>query len=92
MDEDIKEIKRRAGLTEETYTMASQEQLDTLVDKERRFIYQIMTHLSKVQESLRGNTFNPRQSAAALAQVRSAMLQRMKQLEAYKEAVKKENV
>lgn len=93
MDKDIEELKRRAGLNEETYTMATQEQLDTLVDKERQFINGVSVAIAGLQKSLSGgNTFNPRQIAVSLAKIRSVMVRRMEQLEKYKDTVRKENV
>ena len=82
MDEDIKNIKRRAGLKEqETYDLATQQQLDKLLDEELAQYTAVIRALATIRNHLRGNTLNPRRAAVSIQTVMSKLAQRYQELD-----------
>ena len=80
MDEDIKDIKRRAGITEEVYDVATQQQVDDLLDDEIAVMAALAKSLKDIRAQLTGNTFNPRNTARAISQVMAILARRAEKL------------
>ena len=82
MNEDIKNIKRRAGIKEQkTYDLASQEQLDALLDEELAQMATIIRALRNIRGQLSGNTFNPRKTARDISQLMSVLARRYQEVD-----------
>lgn len=90
MDEDIKEIKRRAGVKEATYSLGKQENVDDLVKSEVQFLLKIAAHLRDLRRGLSGNVYKPRHVSAGMAKAMTAIAHRMEQLDRYRSAVEKD--
>ena len=92
MDKDIEEIRRRAGLKEqETYSLGKQEDIDTLVENEVKFLYKTAAYLNNIRESvLRGRVLHTSQVNQGIAQLVRAIANRIEALGEYRDEARKE--